>query len=277
MTTRALDGRLAVVTGATSPIGADAAARLARAGAEVVRVAAHGAAGIDRLADPGDLASIDRLADALLAEGRPIDILVAADEIGPGPLRQDAHGVEAQMAHNALADAVLVSRLAPVLRTAEAGRFVTLASVAHQLAPPDPDDLGWRQRPYDPWHAYAASKVAAGLVALQVYRAFSEEAYSSCAVDPGCLPASPIAPPASLSSVPACDDAAGEGGAALLWAASAPETFARYSYADRAGPSTMLRVPNGTRGHMPFIGEVELADRLWAAFERHLGRALPLG
>ena len=265
MAGKMLDGRLALVTGAQTPAGRAVTQRLAAAGADLLP-----GTGLD----PGDLASIDRLADALLDAGRPIDLLVAADEIVAVPHRVDPHGVEAQMSHNALANALLASRLSPLLRAAEAGRFVILGSGAHQIARPDPDDLGFARGGYEPWHAYAASKTAAGLVALKVYREFSEEAYSTAIAAPRCLSAATAPLPAPLAEAPWCDDEGAAAGEALFWAATAPQAFARYSYADGAGPSKMLKAPVGTRGHMPHIGDVDLSERLWAAFERHLGRAL---
>ena len=86
-------GRLAVVTGANSGIGLEAARRLALAGAEVVlavRTVAKGdrprrttSRGLrprqpsaSRALDLASLASVEEFAGAMTAEGRPIDLLV---------------------------------------------------------------------------------------------------------------------------------------------------------------------------------------------------------
>ena len=85
-------GRLAVVTGANSGTGREAAERLAAAGARVVLavrtvakgeaardeiLAAHPAAQLEvRRVDLADLASVREFADGLLADGTPIDMLL---------------------------------------------------------------------------------------------------------------------------------------------------------------------------------------------------------
>ncbi|MFC5667510.1 SDR family NAD(P)-dependent oxidoreductase [Kitasatospora misakiensis] len=92
MTVPDLHGKLAVVTGASDGIGLRLAERLARVGADVVlpvRNAAKGAAALERIRadapgakvstrvlDLASLASVADLADTLLAEGRPVDLLI---------------------------------------------------------------------------------------------------------------------------------------------------------------------------------------------------------
>src|SRR3954469_25227950 len=87
-----LSGKLALVTGGSDGIGVHIAARLARAGAEVVlpvRSPSKGAAAIGqirartpdakvslRTLDLASLDSVARFADGLLTEARPIDILI---------------------------------------------------------------------------------------------------------------------------------------------------------------------------------------------------------
>ena len=87
-----LTGRLAVVTGANSGTGKEAAKRLAGAGARVVMavrtpakgeqaraeiLAAHPGAQLDvRRVDLADLTSVHEFADGLLADGTPLDLLL---------------------------------------------------------------------------------------------------------------------------------------------------------------------------------------------------------
>ena len=85
-------GKLAVITGANSGTGKEAARRLAAAGARVVMavrtpakgeqaraeiLAQYPGAPLDvRRVDLGDLASVREIADGLLADGAPIDLLI---------------------------------------------------------------------------------------------------------------------------------------------------------------------------------------------------------
>src|SRR5262245_47974312 len=83
-------GKLAVVTGANSGTGKEAAKRLAQAGADVVLavrtpakgeqaraeiLTAHPQAAVQvRRLDLADLSSVREFADGLIAEGRPLDL-----------------------------------------------------------------------------------------------------------------------------------------------------------------------------------------------------------
>src|SRR5512132_2937141 len=106
-------GRLAVVTGANSGTGKEAAKRLAAAGAHVVLavrtpakgeqardeiLAAHPGARLEvRRIDLADLASVRDFADALLADGTPVDLLLNNAGVMMPPTRMTtADGFELQ-------------------------------------------------------------------------------------------------------------------------------------------------------------------------------------
>lgn len=180
-----LSGKLALVTGASDGIGVHIAARLARAGAEVilpVRSPSKGAAAIRqirswtpnaklslRTLDLASLGSVAALADELLTEGRPIDILINnAGIMSPPTRRTTADGFELQFGVNHLGPVALTTRLLPLLRAGHARVTTQIALAADQHAL-HWNDLQW-ERDYDPFRAYCSSKIALGLWALELER-----------------------------------------------------------------------------------------------------------
>ncbi|MWC00347.1 SDR family oxidoreductase [Agromyces seonyuensis] len=180
-----LTGRLALVTGASDGVGVEIAARLARAGAEVimpVRTRAKGedAASRIRSRTPGarldvrelDLASLESiaaLAGGLLEEGRPLDLLVNnAGVMTPPERRLTADGFELQFGTNHLGHFALTTRLLPLLAAA-GGHVTSQVSVAADQGAVAWDDLDW-SRGYDAMRAYSSSKIAFGLFAMELDR-----------------------------------------------------------------------------------------------------------
>jgi NAD(P)-dependent dehydrogenase (short-subunit alcohol dehydrogenase family) len=180
-------GKLAIVTGATGGLGYETALGLAAAGAEVIlagRNADKGSEALGRirshvprakvrfeLIDLASLASIKAFADHLLAEGRPIDILVNnAGVMAPPKRKTTADGFELQFGTNHLGHFALTGRLLPLLRASRAPRVVTVSSLMHRMgADIHFDDLQW-EHSYSPNGAYAQSKLANLLFALELQR-----------------------------------------------------------------------------------------------------------
>lgn len=180
-----LTGRRAVVTGASDGLGLGLAERLARAGAELVlpvRNPAKGEAAVQRLraavpgavvttrpADLASLGSVAALADLLLAEGRPIHLLVANAGVMTPPVRSTtADGFELQLGTNHLGHMALVGRLLPLLSSSRA-RVTTMTSSAARFGRPDWTDLN-SERAYSPVRAYNLSKLAQLMFALELDR-----------------------------------------------------------------------------------------------------------
>lgn len=180
-----LTGKLALVTGASDGVGLEIAARLARAGAELVLPvrneekgdAAAGTirqrtagAGIQILPlDLSSLASVADLATGLRRDGRPIDVLIANAGVMTPPTRQlTRDGFELQLGTNHLGHFALIVQLLPLLT--DAGAHVTSqVSIAADRGAVNWQDPNWEQG-YDAMKAYSSSKIAFGLFALELQR-----------------------------------------------------------------------------------------------------------
>lgn len=177
-----LTGRLAVVTGASDGVGLGLATRLAAAGAEVVmpvrnprkREAAiakirrrHTGAQLSlRDLDLCSLESVAGLADELIAEGRPVHILVNNAGVMTPPERQTTKdGFELRFGTNHLGHFALVARLLRLLRAGRA-RVVSQISIATHQHGINWDDLQ-RERNYRGNRAYSQSKNAFCLFGLE--------------------------------------------------------------------------------------------------------------
>ncbi|GGD85477.1 oxidoreductase [Aureimonas endophytica] len=163
-TARRLDGRIALVTGASRGIGRELAKLLAGEGAHVVAVARtvggleelddeiQGAGGSATLVplDLTDMAGIDRLGGAIAERWGRLDVLVAnAALLGVlSPIGHiEAKVFEKTMAVNVTATWRLIRSVDPLLRRAEAGRAIVMSSGAAHSAKAF-------------WSLYAASKAA---------------------------------------------------------------------------------------------------------------------
>src|SRR5207302_2020789 len=150
--------------------------RLAAAGAHVIMavrtiakgeaaraeiLAAHPDALLEvRRIDLADLASVKEFADGLIADGRPLDLLINNAGVMTPPTRMTTtDGFELQLGSNYLGPFALTMRLLPLLLAAPAPRVVTMSSGMANMGRIHFDDLQWQRR-YRPMAAYAQSKLA---------------------------------------------------------------------------------------------------------------------
>ena len=131
-----LNGRVAVVTGGASGIGAQTAARLVADGAEVLRVDQKGDA--DLLLDVTSDTASKEILDAVKSRFGKLDIIVTCAGISKFlPLEDTSDQVwDNNLAVNLTAVFRLVRDAAPLLKESQAGRVVTIGSVMSEFAGP---------------------------------------------------------------------------------------------------------------------------------------------
>ena len=190
-----LDGKRMLVTGVSSGLGVETARALAAHGAHVVgaardldkaRLATRSISAIELIElDLASLASVRTCADALVAEGAPLDLVIANAGVMATPFGRTADGFETQFGTNHLGHFTLVNRLKPLLRAGS--RVVTLTSGGHRAGDVDLEDPGFERTPYNEWIAYGRSKTANILFAVEFDRRHRGEGVRAAAVHPGSI------------------------------------------------------------------------------------------
>ncbi len=192
------DGRRVFVTGGLSGIGFQAALAMGEKGADVTVIGRDAAKGGQVLAelrrivpagsfsfeqsDLANLKSIAEFADRVLQKGQRIDLLLNIAGVMAVPERRPtADGFEMHMGTNHLGHFALTGRLLPLLR---GGRVVQVTALVARWAKLDLSDLQ-SDRSYNPMTAYAKSKLANILFAVELNKRFGDLGPSAVAVDPG--------------------------------------------------------------------------------------------
>jgi NAD(P)-dependent dehydrogenase (short-subunit alcohol dehydrogenase family) len=295
-------GKLVVVTGANSGTGKEATRRLAAAGARVVMAVRTPAKGDQaraeilaqqpgarlevRRVDLADLASVRELADGLLGEGTPVDVLINNAGVMAPPTRMTtADGFELQFGSNFLGPFALTVRLLPLLLAAPAPRVATMSSGTASYGKIHFDDLQWERR-YSANFSYAQSKLADLLLTQHLAAIAAGRGWplTSTAAHPGFTRTNLQTAGASLGRdkpkrtllnslniLPTQE--VEQGTEPLLYAATSPDAVAGGYYGPGGrfglvGPSTTVRPPRSARS-------AATASRLWAEAERLTGVAVP--
>lgn len=193
-----MSGKWAIVTGANSGIGLEAARELARKGAtvwltarnadkgaaalaEIRRDAPHAQAEV-QLLDLSDLNSVRGLAERASAQRRPLDLLINNAGVMAIPFRKTVDGLEMQLGTNHFGHFALTGLLLDMLLAAPAARIITVSSGAHQMGSMDFANLNYEQGGYQKWRAYGRSKLANLLFAFELQRRLARRAASAISV-----------------------------------------------------------------------------------------------
>ena len=141
-----MQGKHIAITGPTAGIGWSASLELARRGAQLTLlcrnpqkaaplqqeiVAAGGLLPSIVTFDMADLGSVRRAAESLLAEGKPIDVLLNNAGVINTSRKETVDGFEQTLAVNHFAPFLLTGMLLPLLLATPKARIVNVASDAH--------------------------------------------------------------------------------------------------------------------------------------------------
>ncbi len=293
------EGRIFVVTGGTSGMGFEDAKALAAAGARVVIAARNpqrGQEAIDSIKqevpdaqvqfeafDLADLASVRALGERLNATLPHLDGLINNAAIMAPPDRgTSADGLEMQFATNYAGHFVLTAELLPLLRKSDSPRVVTLSSVAVHRGSINFDDLQSTQA-YEPYVAYAQSKIACLMFALELQRRSEAAGWGiqSMAAHPGIAVTELVARGPGLDSEQGRQwsamrehlQTAAQGAVPTLYAATATEAQGGAYY----GPTgeNEIRGPLGLATIPDAANDAEAAARLWTISEEITGTRFP--
>ncbi|KKF00215.1 SDR family NAD(P)-dependent oxidoreductase [Mycolicibacterium obuense] len=291
-------GRVAVVTGANSGIGYEAALVLAGRGARVVlavRDLAKGNQAADRIRqahagaqvevqelDLTSLASVRAAAEALRTAHPTIDLLLDNAGVMYPPKQVTADGFELQFGTNHLGHFALTGLLLDHLLSVEGSRVVVVASIAHNIqADIHFDDLQW-EHSYNRVAAYGQSKLANLMFTYELQRRLAAAGAKTIAVaaHPGIsntelmrhVPGSGLPGFSALAGLVTNSPAVGA--LATLRAATDPQVRGGQYY----GPSGFRELV----GHPVLVQstrkshDVAIQQRLWAVSEELTGVSYPV-
>ena len=293
------------VTGVSAGLGVETARVLAAHGAKVVgaardldkakramaevRAAAPTRGGLQLVElDLASLQSVRACADALLADGRPFDAVVANAGVMRAPFGRTADGFETQFGTNHLGHFVLVNRIAALI--APGGRLVNVSSSGHRYSDVDLADPNFDRTPYEPTIAYGRSKTANILFAVEFDRRHRTRGVRASALHPGGIltelgrhlqPGELEAtverintqlaiegrPPFKFKTIP-------QGVATSVWAAfvaAAEEVGGRYCEDCHVSQVTDGPISPVSPGVRPYALDPEHAKALWAKSEEMVG------
>jgi NAD(P)-dependent dehydrogenase (short-subunit alcohol dehydrogenase family) len=191
-----LSGKNAIVTGGYSGIGLETTKALKAAGANVIvpvrnktkadeNFNALGLTVETRAMDLADLASVQAFAADVMGRWDRVDLLINNAGIMACPETRVGPGWEAQFAVNHIGHFVLTRELAPCLKEAQGARVVSLSSLAHKRSPIRFEDIHFTTSDYQKWDAYAQSKTANALFALELNRQMESDGVKAFSVHPG--------------------------------------------------------------------------------------------
>jgi len=170
-----MEGKVCVVTGATSGVGLEASKRLAKGGAHIVMVCrnAEKAQGIRKeiisewdvqvdivIADFRNLDEVRNAAATIIKKYHKIHTLINSAGVHSTKRIYTSEGFEMVFCVNHLAPFLLTQLLLDRLKESAPSRIIQVNSEGHRFNGLDPEDLNWNKRHYTGLRGYGASKTA---------------------------------------------------------------------------------------------------------------------
>ena len=178
-------GKIAIVTGANSGIGYEAARALASKGAQVVMACRNLSKGESAAAkikndypesdlhliklDLSSQDSVKQFAENIKENYSRLDFLINNAGVMATPFGKTADGYEMQLGTNHLGHFALTALLFDLLKTTSGSRVVTVSSYVHYMGKINFDDLN-SEKSYQKWLAYGQSKLANVLFGYELQR-----------------------------------------------------------------------------------------------------------
>ncbi|MGH6963694.1 MAG: SDR family NAD(P)-dependent oxidoreductase [Phenylobacterium sp.] len=296
-----LSGKRILVTGVSAGLGVETARTLVAHGAQVVgaardltkakmatepvRAAAANGGSLELVElDLASLKSVRACADALVAAGKPFDVVICNAGVMATPFGKTEDGFETQFGTNHLGHFVLVNRIASLMKPG--ARLVNLASSGHRFSDVNLEDPNFDTTEYAPFVAYGRSKTANILFAVEFDRRHKANGVRAVAVHPGGIQTelgrhmTPEDIQALVDSINAANPGAAnfewktipQGAATSVWAAVvAPADLVGGLYCEDchvAEPQESADIRAGVRA---YALDAEHAKALWAKSEQMVG------
>lgn len=227
--------------------------------------------------DLASLTSVRTCAEALLAEGKPLDAIIANAGVMAGPKRITADGFEMQFGTNHLGHFALINRIAPLLSAGS--RVACVSSAGHRRSDVDLHDLNFRETPYDELLAYGRSKTAVILFAVEFDRRHRGSGIRAAALHPGAVRTEIVERMIEERRAAGTDPTSTydwktvpQGAATAVWTAVVAQSGeVGGSYCENCHVAPIDDDPGHSSGVRSYALNLETAGALWAKSEEMVG------